>query len=515
MTVRVNITPFRHNPRRGRALVNQAVRIDFSQFLRLAFSLTYPDEDLTQNWHLDAVAHALERVACGEIRRLIITLPPRHLKSFTASVAFPAWVIGNGPNKKIICASYSADLAGSQTQIFRRLVEHPRYKAVFPDMRLGGRRNTEIEQVTTQNGFRYATSVGGTLTGRGGDILIIDDPIKTDAVMSEAERRAVKDWFDGTVITRLNRQNEGAIILVMQRVHEDDLVGHVLAAGGEDWDILNIPARASEVTRYTTGFGSEDTHETRPGDVLCPELVSDTRLTELEQSLGRERFSAQYLQAPIPFDGNIIRRDWLARYETLPDRTDIHAIVQSWDTATATGQGNDYSVCTTWAVSPYGLFLTDVWRNKVDFPALLNKAKQLAAQHRTNVVLVEQAGSGHQLVQTLCGMLQPSVKGITPVSDKQARLTQCSHMFENGLVKLPKAAPWLELFERELLGFPSDRHDDQVDSVSQFLNFIARKWVGYFRFAADGRMMQIRRPSARSKLTCYGAHRPSEYPSSG
>lgn len=504
----MSLAAYRDKPARGHALVNEAVQTDFSLFLRLAFGLAHPGEALTPNWHLDAIAYALEQVALGRSRRLIITLPPRHLKSFAASVAFPAWVLGRAPGKKIICASYSGDLAGAQSQIFRRLIEHPRYGQIFPQMRLGRGRNTETEQVTTRGGMRYATSVGGTLTGRGGDIVIVDDPIKADAVMSEAEREAVKAWFDGTVRSRLDRPNEGAIVIVMQRVHEDDLVGHVLANSAEDWEVLNIPARASEEQVYHTGFGASDLHKTRPGDVLCPDRLSEDELKALEQSLGRQRFSAQYLQAPVPFDGNVIRGDWIARAQELPTGEDRHGVVQSWDTAIAAGQGNDYSVCTTWVVSPKGLFLADVYREKLEYPRLLQQAQTLAREHRANVVLVEQAGSGHQLTQMLGGKISAKVEAITPVSDKQARLTQVSNMFENGLVKLPEDAPWLEAYLRELLAFPSGRHDDQVDSTSQFLNYIAGKVVGQFRYGPDGKKMQIRRRSTRDKRPRYGSYVP-------
>lgn len=475
------------------AFLLQVLRDDFASFLHKSFVDLHPDQKFVPSWHIDALAHELMLVELGQTKRLIITMPPRHLKSLSTSVIFPAWVLGRNPTKKIITASYSQDLASTHTTNFRRLCATKDYRPTFPDLRFEGGKNTSIEQSTSKGGFRYATSVGGTLTGRGGDLIIIDDPIKTDSAMSDAERLSVKTWFNQTVNTRLDRPSEGAIIVVMQRLHEDDLVGHLLETNPNGWKHLNVPAIAQEPKIYVTGFFSNNRYETKPDEVLCPEMMDRDTLLSLRNQLGTQQFSAQYLQQPVPFDGTIIKRNWINYYDHLPDKNDVQAVVQSWDTAYETGKSNDYSVCTTWLVSPIGLFLKDVYREKLEFPQLLKKATELSRYHNANIVLIEDIGSGASLRQTLKGLLSAKVIAVSPVSDKQTRLTSVSHMFENGAVLIPQKGDWKEPYIKEITAFPSSKHDDQVDSTSQFLKYISSKTIDRFHFAPDGKQMQIRR----------------------
>lgn len=478
------------------AFLQELWRNDFETFLHKSFLDLHPGQKFISNWHIDALAHELMLVEMGRTNRLIITMPPRHLKSLSTSVIFPAWLLGKNPSKKILCASYSQDLASTHTSSFRRLCATEDYRSTFPALRFEGGKNTSTEQSTSENGFRYATSVGGTLTGRGGDLIIIDDPIKTDAAMSDVERLSVKTWFNQTVSTRLNQPSEGAIIVVMQRLHEDDLVGHLLENDPKGWKHLDIPAIAQESKIYVTGFDAHNRHITKPDEVLSPKMMDRDTLIGLRNQVGSQQFSAQYLQQPVPFDGTIIKRKWISYYDNLPAKDDTHAVIQSWDTAYETGKSNDYSVCTTWVVSPKGLFLKDVYREKLEFPQLLMKATELANRHKANIVLIEATGSGAPLQQTLKGSLSAKLIAISPVSDKQTRLTSVSHMFENGAVLIPKEAEWKELYVKELTAFPSSKHDDQVDSTSQFLKIIAGKTIDRFRFASDGKQMQIR-PTGR------------------
>ena len=194
------------------------------------------------NWHLEAIAYQLERVRRGEIKRLIINMPPRSLKSVTASVAFPAFVLGHDPTRRIICVSYSGDLAKKHANDFRAVLEARWYRELFPGTRIG-QKDSETEIELTARGFRLATSVGGTLTGRGGDLIIIDDPLKPDDAHSETKRNAANEWFKNTLLSRLDDKRTGAIIIVMQRVHMDDLTGFVTSQSDE-WQVLNLPAIA-------------------------------------------------------------------------------------------------------------------------------------------------------------------------------------------------------------------------------------------------------------------------------
>src|SRR5829696_8123380 len=194
------------------------------------------------NWHLDAITYALSQVASGKINRLIITVPPRHLKSICASVCFPAFLLGHDPTRRIVCVSYSEPLAKKHANDSRALMRSPMYRRLFPGTRISGEKDTELEFMTTARGFRLATSVGGTLTGRGGNLIIIDDPMKPADAYSESAREQVKQWYGNTLLSRLDNKAKDPIIVVMQRLHVDDLVGHVLEQSG--WTVVNLPAIA-------------------------------------------------------------------------------------------------------------------------------------------------------------------------------------------------------------------------------------------------------------------------------
>ena len=218
------------------------------------------------SWHIEVLAWHLEQVRCGKIKRLIINMPPRSLKSIAASVAFPAFVLGHDPKKRLICVSYSGDLARKHSNDFRALLEAPWYREFFPCTRIG-LKDSETEIDLTGRGFRMATSVGGTLTGRGGDIIIIDDPLKPDDALSETKRTAANQWFTNTLLSRLDDKRKGAIIVVMQRVHMDDLTGFLLEQSDE-WVVVNLPAIADADETITTWGGK--TYHRKAGEALSP-----------------------------------------------------------------------------------------------------------------------------------------------------------------------------------------------------------------------------------------------------
>jgi predicted phage terminase large subunit-like protein len=442
------------------------LRRDFPAFVRKVFATLESGQAFVPNWHLDAIAYQLERVRRGEIRRLIINMPPRSLKSVTASVAFPAFVLGHDPTRRIICVSYSGDLAKKHANDFRATVEAPWYRDLFPIMRIG-QKDSETEIELTARGFRLATSVGGTLTGRGGDLIIIDDPLKPDDAYSETKRNAANEWFKNTLLSRLDDKRTGAIIIVMQRIHMDDLAGFVTSQSDE-WEVLNLPAIAA--TDEVIPISYTEVHRRKAGEALSPTREPISVLENLKLQLGSDAYSAQYQQTPVPPGGAMIKRDWIRRYTQLPPRRERSLILQSWDTASKGGPENDFSVCTTWFMThDRRWYLLDVWRRRVDYPALKTAVRNLASEHAANRVLVEDAGAGTALVQELLG----EVHGILAViadCNKITRMSIASAKFESGLVFLPERAPWLADFEAELFAFPGSRHDDQCDSVSQALS---------------------------------------------
>ena len=441
-------------------------RKDLKAFLFKVFETVTGGQILDDNWHLDAIVHALMACFRGETKRLIITLPPRHLKSICASVAFVTWVLGLDPTKRIICASYSDDLATSFSRDRRKILETDWYQNAFPQTRIGKtEKNTEHEVHTSLGGQCIATSLGGTMTGKGCDILLIDDPIKVGDAMSEAERNSGNEWFRNTAYTRLNDKENGVIIIVMQRVHVDDLVGHVLGLGG--WTVLNLPAIAQEDQAIPIGDGM--LHDRREGEVLHPARESYDSLMKTKEVLGSAQFAAQYLQTPVPAEGNTFKRIWILRYPFPIDRSRFTEIVQSWDTAAETSSGASYSVCTTWGILEANVYLLDVVRERLPYPDLKARVVRHAREWGANRVLIEKASSGLSLLQDLMGKVNINLIPISPRVDKLTRAEQVSAIIEAGRVYLPDEAPWLAEFEAEVFAFPGAKHTDQVDSMTQFL----------------------------------------------
>jgi hypothetical protein len=232
------------------------LRSDLGCFAQRCFSELNPQATFAMNWHIDVIAAKLAAVREGRIHRLIINEPPRHLKSLLASIAFPAWCLGHDPSAQILCVSYAQELADKLARDCRTIMTSEWYRRIFPT-RLAAHRQAVQEFLTTVQGYRLATSNGGVVTGRGADLIIIDDPLKPEEALSDTQRQAANAWFDHTLYSRLNDKRHGAIILIMQRLHEDDLVGHVLAQ--EPWEVVRFPAiaEADEVHRIET-IGERD-----------------------------------------------------------------------------------------------------------------------------------------------------------------------------------------------------------------------------------------------------------------
>jgi hypothetical protein len=254
----------RLSPAGRRQYLNTILAQDFSVFIRKVFETVSPGDEFLSNWHVDAMTFAAEGVIDGKLKRLITTVPPRHLKSIIFSVALPAFLLGQDPTKRIICVSYSADLAIKHAIDFRAVVTSEWYRRIFPRTAVSREKDTQFETMTTARGFRFATSLGGTLTGRGADLIVLDDPQKPEEALSEALRNSAGQWFDTTLLSRLDYKSEGAVVIVMQRLHEDDLAGRLLAKGG--WEHLKIAAIAEQDEKILVGPGR--IHERLAGSVI-------------------------------------------------------------------------------------------------------------------------------------------------------------------------------------------------------------------------------------------------------
>jgi len=269
---------------RAAAEIAALLRVDFASFAQACFAELYPQTAFQPGWHIELIAAKLMAVRAGKIRRLIINLPPRHAKSLLASVAFPAWCLGHEPSLQILCASYAQELADKLSRDCRHIMASPWYRRVFPT-RLSASRQAMAEFDTTAQGCRLATSVGGVLTGRGADIIVIDDPLKPEEALSDAQRQAANEWFDHTLYSRLNDKCRGAIVLIMHRLHEDDLTGHVLEE--EAWDRLSLPALAEmDECHSLEHFWGQERLVRPAGMALQPEREGAAVLAQIRHTIG-------------------------------------------------------------------------------------------------------------------------------------------------------------------------------------------------------------------------------------
>ncbi len=456
------------SPAARQKYIDLTLATDFPSFVIKVFETVSPGDEFRPNWHIAAMTYAAECVINGKVKRLITTVPPRHLKSIVYSVALPAFLLGRDPTKRIICVSYSNELASKHAIDFRAVINSEWYRRIFPGTVVSREKDTQSETLTTARGFRYATSLCGTIAGFGANLIVLDDPQKPDEALSEAHRNSAGQWFDNTLLSRLNSKSQGAIVLVMQRLHQDDLAGRLLEKGG--WQQLKIPAIAEQDQRIAIGPGRP--HQRKAGSVIDPRRETLEDLQQLRKSMSELFFSAQYQQEPIPLAGNLIKADWFKYYDTAPSATNYNDnLVISIDTAMKGSPSSDYSAATVWQSSGENAYLLDVWRERLDYPELKRAAIGLRHKYSGAVLLIEDKGSGTSLIQDLRAE-NFAVIGINPEKDKLTRVAKISALFEAGSVFFPKNAPWLDGLKAELLGFPNARYDDQVDSISQALTWM-------------------------------------------
>lgn len=437
------------------------LRQRFDLFLRFAFREVAGNREFMPNWHLDAIEHQLHRLQNREILQFIATLPPRHLKSVLISVAWPAWILGREPQTRFTCASYSYDLAEKHARDCLKIIESHWYRRAFPNLRLTKRSVLDFE--THAGGGRLSTSVGGVLTGRGGDWIIIDDPMKADDALSEVMREQVKDWHSMNLRQRAD-DDKTRFVLVMQRLHDDDLAGHLLRKGG--YEELRLPAIAKrdELIPLTRGRF----HQRREGSPLMPRRQSREFLLQ-RQAEEPYVYAAQYDQDPVGRIGAFVQPEWFGTFDE-PPRSGV--VVQSWDTANKATVRSDWSVGIT-AIGYMGRFyITDVFRKRVEFSDLIAAVRQLCVSANVSRLLIEDAASGQQLIQRLRDEPANGVPfpiAVRPAGDKVVRFEAQASRIEAGQVVLPRSAPWLADFVAEVTRFPGGHYDDQADALAQLL----------------------------------------------
>ena len=400
--------------------------------------------------HQLLVRNHLTRVSAGELRRLMIFMPPQHGKSELVTIHYSAWALERAPRTRVIIGSYSASLAES--------FSHRARSICAPRVPLSEDRKAVHDWQTAAGGGLRAVGVGGGITGRGGDLIIIDDPVEgREEVTSQAYRDRAWNWFRDDISTR---QAPGAVIvLIMTRWHEDDLAGRILQGPEADaWTVVSLPALAE----------ANDALDRAEGAALWPQRYDETYLAGQKALLGAS-FEALYQQRPSALEGAIFKREWWRSYRGEPR---FDSIVQSWDTAFKKGQDNDFSVCTTWGQAADGYYLLDVWKRRVEFPELKAMVVTLGDQWRPSVVLVEDKASGQSLIQELKRDTRLPILPIKADTDKISRAYAVTPIIETGRVLLPEGAPWLADYVDSMASFPNAAHDDDVDSTTQALNYM-------------------------------------------
>jgi len=423
--------------------------------------------------HIQALSDALEAIERGELKRLIVLIPPRHGKSEIISLRFPCWYLAKHPEDYIVQAGYAESIALTHSRKARDIFVSLEMSRLFPAIhhrpeRAGQEviipeRQAAHEWGTKQGGSYYAVGIGGGLTGRGFDVGIIDDPVKDEEeASSQTVRDKVWEWYK--TVFRTRAQPDAAIIVVMTRWHQDDLVGRILKQAQEDpasdqWEVLHFQAITD-------------------GQALWPVRYPLSVLEQIRSSIGSRAFESLYQGNPTIAEGQIIKREWWQYYREAPE---FKRKIQSWDTAFKDKSQNDYSVCTTWGEAQNGYYLISVWRSKVEFPELKRVAVSLYERDKPNAVLVEDKASGQSLIQELKRKTTIPVLPVKVDKDKVARANAVTPMIEAGKVYVPQNAPWLYDYIEELSAFPNAEHDDQVDSTTQALSYLLlrNEWRAY------------------------------------
>lgn len=436
---------------------------------------TYPGYQ--SGWFTKVVCESLQKfyqnLQEGKSPRLILQAPPRHGKSELISRRFPAWVLGQDPDMTIIACSYSSDLANRNSRDVQGIIESPSYQEIFPETKIAGmdgvgwgktntRRTMSEFGIVGRRGEYRAAGVGGSVTGFGGKLLIIDDPLKdwSDA-SSPIVRQTLWDWYTSTLLTR---QAPSAGILVMQtRWHSDDLIGRLLDrqkhGEGEPWTVLSFPAIAEHDEIYR-----------RAGEALHPDRYPIERLESWKSDMAGNVWASLFQQRPVPEGGGLIKISWFSRYSSFPGK--FQRILQSWDCAYKPDQINDPSVCITFGDFEGKYYVLDVFEGRLGYPDLRKAVISNAMTWNPDIILIEDAASGTSLIQDLewQGL---NIIPVKPEKSKEVRLVTVSAIIESGRVVIPDHAVWLADFENQMSLFPAAAHDDMVDSLSQAL--------GYFR----------------------------------
>jgi predicted phage terminase large subunit-like protein len=465
----------------------------------------------THGWPIEAVAEHLQAVVDGEIKRLIINIPPRCAKSSLTSVAFPAFTWAqkrrsdtSGPGVQFLHASYAQNLTLRDSTKCRRLIESPWYQSLWGDrFSLMADQNTKTRFDNDKGGSRLSTSVGSSLTGEGGNIIVIDDPNAAQEAFSEATIASTIEWWDGALSTRLNNAKTGAFVVIQQRLSEEDLTGHILSKDVGEWTHLCLPMRYEPERSFVTSIGWEDPRQ-EAGELLWPERFGEREVAILERQMGPWTAAGQLQQRPEPKGGGVIKREWWQLWEgdTFPS---LDYVIASLDTAYTTKTENDYSALTVWGVFSGGdqkalatrtinrdgdtismikrtyteehpkVMMLWAWQERLELHELVLKVQESMKQFKVDKLLIENKAAGistAQEIRRLYGHEDFAVQLVDPKSqDKLSRLYSVQHLFAEGMIYAPDRS-WADQVITQVSTFPKGKHDDLVDTVSMALRHL-------------------------------------------
>lgn len=474
----------------------RAASASLYEFVKQSWPVVEPGVSFVPSWHIEVICEHLEAVTSGEIRKLLINIPPRHSKSLVVSVMWPMWEWLARPEEKYLCASYSGVLSIRDNLKARRLVQSPWYQERWGHLfALAGDQNAKQRFENDKTGYRLATSVGGTATGEGGSRLILDDPHSAQDAQSDVMRETALDWFDVVWSTRLNDPKRSAMVTIMQRLHEKDISGHILEDIG-GWEHICIPAEWDGVRRKTL-LGAYDPR-TKTGELICPERFGEEQIAELKKVLGVYGTAGQLQQDPQPAEGGILKSKHFRLWPHEKALPQFEYILQSYDCAFTEKTTGDPTACSVWAVFTFEnqrqVMLIDAWADHLSYPELRQRAindwsmeyggtsvkNGIRKARRPDRILVEEKASGQSLLQDLRLARVPAIGYNPGRADKVARAHQTAPTLELGIIWIPEsaktpgsAASWAQDFMKEVDRFsPFAEHDDYVDTFTQAVIYL-------------------------------------------
>jgi len=442
-------------------------------FIEQAWGIIEPGTRYIDNWHIHLIGEYMLAVNKGQVKRLIINIPPRHMKSIEATVCYPAWTWTRNPGRRFIKVSYSDSLSRKHNILARDIINSPWYQGNWGNkIKLKDDVNRQNEFKNNHQGFMFSTSVGGALTGEGGDVIIIDDPQNPLMANSEAEREAGINFFKNTLQTRLNDPKKGVIIIIMQRLHENDLTGYILSEN-LGYEHLCLPAIAPQRTIITFPISGKEVIRNE-GDILNEGRFDKDVLDDLRRSMGSVQFAGQFQQTPAPAEGVIFKREWLTKfYSAAPKTIDI----QSWDMAFTKSEGSAKVAGFVMGKAGADIYIKDLVNDKMDFTESVAALRTLSGKWKSaRAKVIENKANGPAIVNTLKKEISGMVE-FNPKGSKTERAMSVTPYFEAGNIHFPdpKTNPWVEDLIRDLLVFPKGTYKDTVDALVQGILYLTDK----------------------------------------